>query len=250
MSDVPILTERELERWQHVCAGCNNDPVLVSSNEREVVSVARLLATIQHHKALREAAEAKIEALEQHAKTVRNERDYVMDVDLKHETERADAAEQALTQAEAKVAGLVEALRRADAFMTNGIALGYIRMPDDDVPDPAKETPNIVRAALANLPAASVALAERLKKMESQLEEYEGAHDLCIALLGHNSEGGWGEAIERVKVLEANQRTPGTVEKCGVRECDKGRSRWGECKEACCPVDRTAQADKGREGER
>ncbi len=40
------------------------------------------------------------------------------------------------------------ALAAADAFMTNGIALGYIRMPDPETSDPASLTPGIVRAAL------------------------------------------------------------------------------------------------------
>jgi hypothetical protein len=42
---------------------------------------------------------------------------------------------------------LEAALRRADQFITNGIELGYIRMPD--VPDSAHQTPGIIRAALA-----------------------------------------------------------------------------------------------------
>lgn len=46
------------------------------------------------------------------------------------------------------------ALARADQFITNGIALGYIRMPDADTPDSAHQTPGIVRAALSKLDAA------------------------------------------------------------------------------------------------
>lgn len=48
----------------------------------------------------------------------------------------------------------VEALRRADRFITNGIELGYIRMPDAGTPDPAHETPSIVRAAIRSLTGA------------------------------------------------------------------------------------------------
>lgn len=44
---------------------------------------------------------------------------------------------------------LVDALRRADQFITNGVELGFIRMPDASTPDTAHETPEIVRAALA-----------------------------------------------------------------------------------------------------
>lgn len=46
-------------------------------------------------------------------------------------------------------AQLIEALRRADQFITNGIALGFIRMPDADTPDSAHQTPGLIRAALA-----------------------------------------------------------------------------------------------------
>lgn len=41
-----------------------------------------------------------------------------------------------------------EALRRANAFISNGVELGYIRMPDPRIGDPASETPAIIRAAL------------------------------------------------------------------------------------------------------
>jgi hypothetical protein len=44
---------------------------------------------------------------------------------------------------------LKAALRCADQFITNGIELGYIRMPDADTPDSAHKTPGIIRAALA-----------------------------------------------------------------------------------------------------
>ena len=44
---------------------------------------------------------------------------------------------------------LVEALKAADQFITNGIELGYIRMPEADCPDTAHETPGKIRAAIA-----------------------------------------------------------------------------------------------------
>jgi hypothetical protein len=43
------------------------------------------------------------------------------------------------------------ALQRADQFITNGIELGFIRMPDANVPDPAHETPDIIRRAAQSL---------------------------------------------------------------------------------------------------
>ncbi len=42
---------------------------------------------------------------------------------------------------------MLAALRRAERFITNGIELGYIRIPS--MPDPAVETPGIIRAAIA-----------------------------------------------------------------------------------------------------
>ncbi len=44
---------------------------------------------------------------------------------------------------------LEAALLEADQFITNGIELGYIRMPDADVPDAAHHIPGNIRAALA-----------------------------------------------------------------------------------------------------
>lgn len=44
---------------------------------------------------------------------------------------------------------LLAALKCAHMFIRNGIEFGFIRMPDADCPDPAKETPGIVRAAIA-----------------------------------------------------------------------------------------------------
>jgi len=44
---------------------------------------------------------------------------------------------------------MYEALKRALLFITNGRENGYIRMPDIDSGDPALETPNIIRMALA-----------------------------------------------------------------------------------------------------
>lgn len=48
---------------------------------------------------------------------------------------------------------LRKALAVADQFITNGIELGYIRMPDPDSNDSALLTPGIVRAALASTEA-------------------------------------------------------------------------------------------------
>lgn len=44
---------------------------------------------------------------------------------------------------------LLEACRAAEMFIRNGVALGYIQMPDKDVPDPAHKTPGMLRDAIA-----------------------------------------------------------------------------------------------------
>lgn len=48
----------------------------------------------------------------------------------------------------------VQALQQADQFITNGIELGFIRLPDADCPDPAHATPGAIKAALALLETA------------------------------------------------------------------------------------------------
>ena len=63
--------------------------------------------------------------------------------------ERSEAETEANARLIAAAPNLLAALRCADQFITNGIELGYIRMPDPDCPDTAKDTPGIVRAALA-----------------------------------------------------------------------------------------------------
>jgi hypothetical protein len=52
------------------------------------------------------------------------------------------------------LAACVQALQQADKFITNGIDLGYIRMPDADCPDPAHATPGAIKTALALLETA------------------------------------------------------------------------------------------------
>lgn len=49
---------------------------------------------------------------------------------------------------------MAEALLRVHQFLTNGIELGFIRMPDPHINDPATVTPEIVSALVAKLYAA------------------------------------------------------------------------------------------------
>ena len=69
-------------------------------------------------------------------------------------SERADRMEAAaeITRLRAEVARLREALVAADGFVTNGIAFGFIRMPDPGTPDTAHQTPGMIRAALDTAP--------------------------------------------------------------------------------------------------
>jgi len=48
---------------------------------------------------------------------------------------------------------LVEALQKAEQFITNGVKIGRIRMPDDDLKgvDSAHDTPRIIREALESV---------------------------------------------------------------------------------------------------
>lgn len=48
---------------------------------------------------------------------------------------------------------MAQAIIRADQFITNGVKHGFIRMPDATTPDPAHETPKIVRSARAHAEA-------------------------------------------------------------------------------------------------
>jgi len=62
---------------------------------------------------------------------------YMSDLDNRIEQLQADKAE------------LVEGLNRVDSFISGGIALGFIRMPDPKTPDVAHEVPPLVKALIA-----------------------------------------------------------------------------------------------------
>lgn len=50
-------------------------------------------------------------------------------------------------------AGALAALKAARQFITNGVELGFIRMPDSDTPDPAHDTLPMIEGAIAELEA-------------------------------------------------------------------------------------------------
>lgn len=53
-------------------------------------------------------------------------------------------------------AEMAKALDAANHFISNGIELGFIRMPTPNSGDPALATPGIIRAALSSYNAAKV----------------------------------------------------------------------------------------------
>ena len=58
---------------------------------------------------------------------------------------------QRIAELEAALKVARDALDHARLFIRNGIDLGYIRMPDDDCPDPAKSVPKEIFEALAKI---------------------------------------------------------------------------------------------------
>jgi hypothetical protein len=66
---------------------------------------------------------------------------------------RAAPAPVALTPAQQHADELLAVLKRVNEFIRNGIALGFIRMPDQNTPDTAHEVPEAVRAVLAKVKA-------------------------------------------------------------------------------------------------
>lgn len=70
-------------------------------------------------------------------------------------------------------------LERARTFIRNGVALGYIRMPDADVPDTAHETLPQIEAAIlalrASVETAAGSVPEAAKPRQSLAKLEEGA---------------------------------------------------------------------------
>lgn len=71
-------------------------------------------------------------------------------------------------RAREEIDAMREALERADSFITNGIELGFIRMPDASTPDPAHETPGLIRAVLANFTVPQVDAAKAVDARRKQ----------------------------------------------------------------------------------
>lgn len=56
---------------------------------------------------------------------------------------------------------MLDALKAARSFIRNGIALGFIRMPDEETHDPASAVPDKIDAAIAHAEAPDPAAEER-----------------------------------------------------------------------------------------
>ena len=89
--------------------------------------------------------------------------------ELKERARRGGNAEDRLREA-------VEVMHRVDQFITNGIELGFIRMPDAGTPDPAHETPEIVRAFLATLEDQKTALDHQQQAVVAMAVIASGEH--------------------------------------------------------------------------
>lgn len=172
-----------------------------------------------------------------------------------------------ITELQSACAVLVEALKRADQFIANGIEFGFIKMPDHNMDDAAKETPRIVHNALRDFPALAAAHIAEVAELRNALEFEKNSHKSTLTAFDHTLKDGHAlhakaeaaEArvkdaernekhwkanhdhlkaelalfkqrpdlplelkqgvkwwVDKVAELEANQRTPGTVEVCSV----------------------------------
>lgn len=72
---------------------------------------------------------------------------------------------------EEQIKAIEDALNDARTFIRNGVALGFIRMPDLDCPDPAHNTPKHVQQALAIVKSLKVQepVCYKLKKPYSDI---------------------------------------------------------------------------------
>jgi len=80
-----------------------------------------------------------------------------------------------LTKENAKLKAQVEMLRYAAStakhFIINGVELGFIRMPDNDTPDPAHNTLPIIIAALEDEAEQCAELQEIMTELNNALSK-------------------------------------------------------------------------------
>ncbi|WP_176322498.1 hypothetical protein [Burkholderia vietnamiensis] len=100
---------------------------------------------------------------------------------------RAILAASPVEQHEAAPADVLRALRAAKQFIANGVALGFIRMPDSDCPDPAHETPRLIDAAIASLEAAqheppAADDREAMMRAREDVFDWQSEHGLTLTV--------------------------------------------------------------------
>ena len=76
--------------------------------------------------------------------------------------------EKKLRREEAEAAAMREALKQVNLFVTNGIAFGYILMPDPCTNDPALDIYSMIHKALSS--TAGKDLLERVRGLEAVVE--------------------------------------------------------------------------------
>lgn len=154
----------EVERLTSMSEALTNANRVIEKLAAEVERLTKVNATVTHaNKAMHEELEYRLRAEKLHEAQAENKVDVEPIPDC-GEAGHADGCcgnaqclpsarrklvpASALAAEQAKVRKLVEVLKHADQFITNGIELGFIRMPDAETSDPAHETPEIVRAAI------------------------------------------------------------------------------------------------------
>lgn len=123
------------------------------------------------------------------------EDDYHMELGMKDIAERLHKAIQERDALSAVVERQREALQAARRFIVNGVALGFIRLPDADTPDPAHNTLPLIKAALALTPAT----AHRLH--EAEFIELTALVDKVRNVVRENVQAGTPISVEMVEII-------------------------------------------------
>jgi hypothetical protein len=85
--------------------------------------------------------------------------------------------------------GALAALKAARQFIVNGTALGFIRLPDADTPDPAHDTLPMIERAIAELEAQSLNTLEPRTYADESLSRIKAMGELVQDARGINISG-------------------------------------------------------------
>lgn len=91
-----------------------------------------------------------------------------LDVSIQAILGQINEGAQEIIELDAQASVMREALKQCNLFVTNGIELGYIQMPDPCTNDPALKIPSMIHKALSL--DAGKALLERVQGLESIAE--------------------------------------------------------------------------------